>query len=997
MFEWVPYDQFKIKEVGKDGPATVYLAKWKDGPLRWDKKKYIRDSDKTVVLKCLNVSHNVNLSDEDVEYSVKWYIDLKIFGISQKPDTKDYLMVLSNKYFEEYFKGYCVKCGEMYKNTQHKWCKTCLIKYLNENFKNWTSGNEDIDKLIQEFQLKINDYRDIIIEWIPYDRFDNIEEIEIGFTSVCSAVWKDGQLKYDTNAKKYQRNGNGRVTLKSSQNTLDELLNEVKDYSINIYSNALNIYGISQNPNTKEYIIVLQNKYFEKYCESCGKTYSRMHKWCRTCQLGYLKRYFTCGDGKIDELIQDMQSRISNPKDIIFELIPYDQFDDVERDPIGYSAIWKDGPLVYNSDTRRYSRLPNGKFALKLLDGSKDMISEFIIKVKEYSINISSNILKIYGISIHPDTGDYLLVFQDKYYEKYCVLCSKMYSNMYKWCKPCQINYLKNCVSGVDEKIDNFIQEMQLKVNNPKDLLFEWVSPDQFYDLKEIGKGGFATVYSAKWEDGPLSYNAETKKYERIPDMSFALKCMDNSQDMIDVFLNKVKDYSIDYLDNKIKIYGISQNPDTNDYMMVLGDHYGEMYCINCEKPYKNGYKWCEPCQMKYLKGKDGYTTVYSAVWKSGPLCYNLHDKREYARDSNKSVALKYLNDSEQLVNNLFDKVKKYSIKIDGDCIIHGISQHVTTKEYIIVLENKYCDRYCKICGNVYIDIDYGWCKECKVINYTNWNGNEKVDNLIRDIRSEAVEYFDEVKISEVFEWIPYNNFDDIREIGKGGFASVYSAIWKDGPLFHKRKKDKLSRAPDKKVALKCLCNSQFLTDEFLNKVKRYAINSVDNSGKILKVYGLTQNPNTKEYVLVLQYAEVLENIISDLKEIHQKQMIHCNFHTGNVLVKGVYWVFSNDNITISDVGLYGDAGNTDETKIYGVMPYVAPEVLRGKSHIQQSDIYSFDDDEIDNEIEDQFTEAETYRKSNKFIQSNIHHQAIYMSRLLNSHVKDLNKHLNDE
>ncbi|POG76769.1 hypothetical protein GLOIN_2v862001 [Rhizophagus irregularis DAOM 181602=DAOM 197198] len=868
MFEWVPYDQFKIKEVGKDGPATVYLAKWKDGPLRWDKKKYIRDSDKTVVLKCLNVSHNVNLSDEDVEYSVKWYIDLKIFGISQKPDTKDYLMVLSNKYFEEYFKGYCVKCGEMYKNTQHKWCKTCLIKYLNENFKNWTSGNEDIDKLIQEFQLKINDYRDIIIEWIPYDRFDNIEEIEIGFTSVCSAVWKDGQLKYDTNAKKYQRNGNGRVTLKSSQNTLDELLNEVKDYSINIYSNALNIYGISQNPNTKEYIIVLQNKYFEKYCESCGKTYSRMHKWCRTCQLGYLKRYFTCGDGKIDELIQDMQSRISNPKDIIFELIPYDQFDDVERDPIGYSAIWKDGPLVYNSDTRRYSRLPNGKFALKLLDGSKDMISEFIIKVKEYSINISSNILKIYGISIHPDTGDYLLVFQDKYYEKYCVLCSKMYSNMYKWCKPCQINYLKNCVSGVDEKIDNFIQEMQLKVNNPKDLLFEWVSPDQFYDLKEIGKGGFATVYSAKWEDGPLSYNAETKKYERIPDMSFALKCMDNSQDMIDVFLNKVKDYSIDYLDNKIKIYGISQNPDTNDYMMVLGDHYGEMYCINCEKPYKNGYKWCEPCQMKYLKGefknwtsgneridyfiqemqskidcptdnvfewisfnqfsnikkigKDGYTTVYSAVWKSGPLCYNLHDKREYARDSNKSVALKYLNDSEQLVNNLFDKVKKYSIKIDGDCIIHGISQHVTTKEYIIVLENKYCDRYCKICGNVYIDIDYGWCKECKVINYTNWNGNEKVDNLIRDIRSEAVEYFDEVKISEVFEWIPYNNFDDIREIGKGGFASVYSAIWKDGPLFHKRKKDKLSRAPDKKVALKCLCNSQFLTDEFLNKVWIY-------------------------------------------------------------------------------------------------------------------------------------------------------------------------------
>ena len=28
--------------------------------------------------------------------------------------------------------------------------------------------------------------------------------------------------------------------------------------------------------------------------------------------------------------------------------------------------------------------------------------------------------------------------------------------------------------------------------------------------------------------------------------------------------------------------------------------------------------------------------------------------------------------------------------------------------------------------------------------------------------------------------WIPYNQFSDIKKIGKGGFATVYSAIWKD-------------------------------------------------------------------------------------------------------------------------------------------------------------------------------------------------------------------------
>jgi hypothetical protein len=55
------------------------------------------------------------------------------------------------------------------------------------------------------------------------------------------------------------------------------------------------------------------------------------------------------------------------------------------------------------------------------------------------------------------------------------------------------------------------------------------------------------------------------------------------------------------------------------------------------------------------------------------------------------------------------------------------------------------------------------------------------------------------------FEWIPYNQFYKIEKIGKGGFATIYSAILKDGS--------------DKKVALKCLDNSQNLIDELLNEV----------------------------------------------------------------------------------------------------------------------------------------------------------------------------------
>ena len=83
--------------------------------------------------------------------------------------------------------------------------------------------------------------------------------------------------------------------------------------------------------------------------------------------------------------------------------------------------------------------------------------------------------------------------------------------------------------------------------------------------------------------------------------------------------------------------------------------------------------------------------------------------------------------------------------------------------------------------------------------------------------------------------------------------------------------------------------------------------------------------------------------ILEGLKEIHQKQMVHRDFHIGNVLVN------NNEDlegiplgIHISDMGLCGEVSNKDETKIYGVMPYVAPEVLRGKPYTRAADIYSF-------------------------------------------------------
>ena len=126
----------------------------------------------------------------------------------------------------------------------------------------------------------------------------------------------------------------------------------------------------------------------------------------------------------------------------------------------------------------------------------------------------------------------------------------------------------------------------------------------------------------------------------------------------------------------------------------------------------------------------------------------------------------------------------------------------------------------------------------------------------------------------------------------------------------------------------------------------------------IVQCYGITKDPETKEFVMVMSYHEQnrgsmrqhlnnwyhkvrdLAFIAHGLYGIHENGLIHRDFHRGNIL-KGVDWT------TITDLGVCKPANVTthqgDDKKIYyGVLPYVAPEDLRGKEYTQASDIYGF-------------------------------------------------------
>ena len=82
---------------------------------------------------------------------------------------------------------------------------------------------------------------------------------------------------------------------------------------------------------------------------------------------------------------------------------------------------------------------------------------------------------------------------------------------------------------------------MQLKIDDQQDILFAWIPYNQFSNIEEIGKGCFATVYSAIWKDGPLKYDEDTEKYVMsTPNYKITLKCLHNTQNITNEFLNEV-------------------------------------------------------------------------------------------------------------------------------------------------------------------------------------------------------------------------------------------------------------------------------------------------------------------------------------------------------------------------------------------------------------------------------------------------------------------------
>src|SRR5277367_6296618 len=136
-----------------------------------------------------------------------------------KPEEADEKIV----YMEELEKrkeayGICGECNEP--GTGQRWCQPCNAKRFEKNFKNWTSGNKDIDDFIQQSQLNAV-HHEKCLEWIPFEKFQNVTYITRGgFGKVYSADWPEGYIRYwDIKNQKWERFANRKVALKSLDNS----------------------------------------------------------------------------------------------------------------------------------------------------------------------------------------------------------------------------------------------------------------------------------------------------------------------------------------------------------------------------------------------------------------------------------------------------------------------------------------------------------------------------------------------------------------------------------------------------------------------------------------------------------------------------------------------------------------------------------------------------------------------------------------------------------
>ncbi|CAG8542781.1 2475_t:CDS:2 [Paraglomus brasilianum] len=242
------------------------------------------------------------------------------------------------------------------------------------------------------------------------------------------------------------------------------------------------------------------------------------------------------------------------------------------------------------------------------------------------------------------------------------------------------------------------------------------------------------------------------------------------------------------------------------------------------------------------------------------------------------------------------------------------------------------------------------WCQQCMINefrdNFSSWtSGNEFMDAFIRRSQLRA-------RNSHAYaEWISFEEFEDVKFIGLGGFGAVYEAVWTTGPKWTwvvenvevegRAMKARWQRMGPRKVILKHLNSSRDIGPKSFNELSMY-FRSLAPHPQLLHCFGVTRALTSADYMFVLDYADIgnlrqclskshnqlawpdrllmLIKIATALEAMHSCGIVHRDLHSGNILL-----IDSNGSVRVcvTDIGL-------------------SPDILCGGSCDAAADMYSF-------------------------------------------------------
>ncbi|RHZ84288.1 hypothetical protein Glove_84g6 [Diversispora epigaea] len=242
--------------------------------------------------------------------------------------------------------------------------------------------------------------------------------------------------------------------------------------------------------------------------------------------------------------------------------------------------------------------------------------------------------------------------------------------------------------------------------------------------------------------------------------------------------------------------------------------------------------------------------------------------------------------------------------------------------------------------------------KEYFIKEFKTWSSrNVNIDKIIQESQTS--------NSYRTLQWIPFDNFQNIEHIADGGRGSVYSAKLENGIKlgWNFIKQDWKYHLIGFTVALKEIKDSRIDIVEFFK-----LITTIFDQEYIPYYYGISKNPTTQNYIIVmylfdgdlhdylnkrfwdLSWASKIDILITIawcLVSLHAENLVHCNLHSGSILVTGHEEILTDLDLNKFENDLILNSNNKNN-EIYGSIPYIPPEVLKGNKFTREGDIYSF-------------------------------------------------------